>query len=169
MSAPARPALLLFLATVILLAGCAGAPRQRPLSAAEIAALAPQSNPVVPLDEIVALSRAGTASEAIIKKLQDTGTVHNLSPKQIVDLHTQGVSQTVLDYLGATQEKARQAAQARQIAERDLQYERLLDQQRRMLDPYFYGGYGAGPWGPFGPYPRFFGGPQFRGNWPYPW
>lgn len=169
MKRPARPTLLLCLAAALLLAGCAGGPRERPLSAAEIAALAPQSNPVVSLDEIVALSRAGSAPEAIVKKLRDTGTVHNLSPKQIVDLHTQGVAQAVLDYLGAAQEKARQAAQVRQIAERDLQYERLLNEQRRQLDPYFYGGYAYGPWGPFGPYPRFYGGPRFRGAWPYPW
>ena len=165
---PARPALLLCLAAA-LLAGCAGGPRQRPLTVAEIAALSPQSNPVVSLDEIVALSRANTPPEAIIKKLQDTGTVHNLSPRQIVDLHTQGVAQPVLDYLGQAQEKARQAAQVKQMNERDLQHERMLDQQRRLMDPYFYGGYAYNPWGPFGPYPRFYGGPRFRGAWPYAW
>lgn len=66
-----------------LLGGCAGMERRQPPS----------------LDQVVAMSKAGTPPEEIIRELQDTRAVYPLTGSQIAKLHEQGVPDTVLDYM----------------------------------------------------------------------
>jgi hypothetical protein len=66
-----------------VLAGCAGLHRPPPPS----------------LEQVVAMSKAGTPPEEIIRVLQDSGAVYPLTGSQIAKLHEQGVPDTVLDYL----------------------------------------------------------------------
>ena len=153
-----------------LLAACTS-PGPRPgtvqrLSPEQLARIAPEPNPKVPLEEIAAASREGARPDAIIKRLSDTGTIHLLSPAQIVDLSRQGVNQKVIDYLVETQEKARQATLITQIADRDAQAAAQLERERerrlymqRYFDPFwdpywprgyigfgYYGGYRGWRW-----------------------
>jgi hypothetical protein len=160
-----------------LLSACAsGGPRPgdiRRLTPEEVAALKPAPNPRVPLQEIVALSRSGAAADAIIKRLQETGTIHNLSAQNIIDLNTEGVDRKVIDYLGEAQEKARQSALATQLADRDAQHARELEQEqqrRRALQLQYENrdwNFGFGGWGPYG---GFGWSPLYYYDWRFgPW
>ena len=71
------------LAGLLVLAGCAGMDRRPPPS----------------LEQVVEMSRAGTAPEEIIRELQETRAVYPLTGSQISRLHEQGVPDTVLDYM----------------------------------------------------------------------
>ena len=75
------------------------------LSPQDLARLTPPPNPKVPLSEVIVWSQEGASSDAIIKKLQDTGTFYNLNAQQIVGLSKQGVHQRVIDHLVEAQEK----------------------------------------------------------------
>ena len=68
---------------IVVLAGCAGMDRRPPPS----------------LEQVVEMSRAGTAPEEIIRELQETRAVYPLTGSQIAKLHEQGVPDTVLDYM----------------------------------------------------------------------
>lgn len=71
------------LACVVLVSGCAGLERRPPPT----------------LEEVVEMSRAGTAPEEIVRTLQETGAVYPLTGSQIARLHRDGVADPVLDYL----------------------------------------------------------------------
>ena len=66
-----------------LLAGCASAPQPKPLSGAEI----------------VAMAKSGTSAAQIIDELKRTDTVLPLSASDLIRLHEAGVPAEVLDYL----------------------------------------------------------------------
>ena len=149
---------ILLTAPILLLAACASpgpsAPAVQRLSPEELARLAPTPNPTVSLEEIMARSKVGTAPEALIKRLADTGTIHVLTPAQIVELSRQGVDQKVIDYLVHAQEKARQATLITQLADRDAQAAAQLARERerrralQMQQDSWHWGFGYGPWGP---------------------
>lgn len=128
------------------------------MSPQDLANFKVKPNPGVPLDEIVALSQAGTTPEVIIARLTATATVHALTPAQIVVLARNGVDQKVIDHLALVQEKARQATLITQLADRDAQAAAELEQERayrralQQRQDQFYWGFNYGPWGPgFGP------------------
>lgn len=75
----------LLVTLIALLTGCASTRLARP---------APPT-----LDEIVEMSKAGTSSEEIIKRLKESRAIYTLSASQIASLHDRGVSDTVLDYM----------------------------------------------------------------------
>ena len=154
-------------AAALLLTACAsnGPPPgsvQR-MSPEEMARIKPVARPVVGLEEIIARTKTGATPDAIIARLAETGTLHVLTSAQIVELSRQGVDQKVLDYLAETQEKARQATLATQLADRDAQAAAQLEQERQrrlaLQHQYdsWYWSYSYGPWGPrygigWGPY-----------------
>lgn len=150
----------------LLLGGCAApGPQQGAvlrLTPEDLARLAPAPNPKVSLEEIVAQSQGGVPAEALIKRLSETGTLHVLTPAQIVDLARRGVDQKVIDYLAEAQERARQATLITQLADRDAQAAAQLEHERqkrryaqRYYDPFLYD--------PF--WPRPFYGYGYRGGW----
>ncbi len=142
----------------VLLTACASSGPQpgavQRLTPEQLANLKPIANPKVPLDEIVALSQAGTAPDAIIARLTATSTIHALTPAQIVVLSRNGVDQKVLDHLVETQEKARQATLITQLADRDAEAaaQLALERQRRLAlqqrQDQWNWGFSYGPWGP---------------------
>jgi hypothetical protein len=154
---PASRSFIAALLTLLLAACAASGPQpgsvQR-LSPEELARIRPEAKPVVGLEEIIARSKTGQTPEAIIARLQETGTIHVLSSAQIVELSRQGVDQKVIDYLAEVQEKARQATLATQLADRDAQAALQLERERRrrlalqhQYDAWHWSlGYGA--WGP---------------------
>lgn len=148
------------LGALINLGGCASTQDNghvTRLSAQDLARLTPPPNPKMPLSEVIALSSSGTAPDAIIKKLQETGTFYNLTAQQIVDLNRQGVDQHIIDHLVDAQEKARQATLLTQLADRDARaaqdLERERNRRRALQQQYQYGSFGYGGafgygWGP---------------------
>ena len=51
------------------------------------------------LDEIVAMSKAGTPADEIIKKLKESRAYYPLTASEISSLHDRGVPDCVLDYM----------------------------------------------------------------------
>ena len=93
------------LAAVLLQSGCA-APHASPeaiqrLDPAALAGIESARQPTLPLslDEVVARSRAGQPSAALIDEIRRTGTRHPISPSEAVRLKAQGVAPEVLDAL----------------------------------------------------------------------
>lgn len=76
-------AFLLLLTTLV--AGCASTRLARP---------APPT-----LDEIVAMSKAGTPADEIISKLKESRAYYPLTASEITSLHDRGVPDRVLDYI----------------------------------------------------------------------
>ena len=153
-----RPRLMKFsFASLILLGGlglggCASTQtngRVERITPEQLAAIKPAPNPKIPLAEVVALSKAATPPAAIIARLQESGTFYNLTPQQIIDLNTQGVDQSVINHLVDAQERARQATLITQLAGRDAQQARALQQERERRQALQHQWrYGTSPWGP---------------------
>ena len=116
-------AFLLILGPLLGLAGCASVPPPKPLSGAEI----------------VALAREGKSPQDIIAELQRTGTVLPMRASDIVALHDAGVPTEVLNYL--------QIAQIEDIRwrERSLYWYGPSFGARGAYYGY-YGGWGPCPW-----------------------
>ena len=150
-----RPLIPLILAaTLAVLGGCASFDNNGQvtrLTPEDLARLTPPPNPKVPLSEVIALSRADTPPDVVIKKLQDTGTFYNLNAQQIVDLSKQGVDQRVIDHLVSAQEKARQATLLTELADRDAKAAQAVERERshlRALQQHNSWVYGPGGWRP---------------------
>jgi hypothetical protein len=170
------PLLLAVMAALVAaLSGCASpTSTATPASALErmtpeqLAALKPVANPVLPLADVIALSKAGTTPADIIARLRDTQTLHVLSAQQIVDLGRQGVDQAVIDYMVDAQEKARQSRLLTELADRDAEQARKLDKARQRAPNPGYYGYGGMGYGGFGyGYPRYGWGPGYFGAYPF--
>lgn len=112
----------LILPIVLLLAGCAAMERPRPLSGADV----------------VALAKQGRTPQQIIEELKRTDTVLPLQASDIVRLHEAGVPDEVLDHL--------QRAQIDEIRWRD-RYS-----QGYWYGPGYYRGFGPCPWPALRPY-----------------
>ena len=71
---------------VALLAGCASSPMQEPqiqrISPAELERIMPKPVPNLTLDEIVKMSKAGTAPQTIIDKIKETNSRYDLTPSE---------------------------------------------------------------------------------------
>lgn len=131
-------------AIALVAAGCAaprgeGPPiaRLSPEEAARIGLTYPKP---VTLDEVVALTRAKTAPEEIVRRMQQSGSVYRLTPQEVQGLRDAGVAQSVIDHMTAQQ---RAEAERRQ---------RAADEEalrRRYNDPFYW------PYGPH--YPPYYG------------
>ena len=60
-----------------------------------------QSQPLT-VDDVKALTRAKVSDDVIISQIQNSHTVYHLSPQDIIDLHTAGVSDKVVNFMIAT-------------------------------------------------------------------
>ncbi|MFO1319609.1 MAG: hypothetical protein U1F52_08340 [Burkholderiales bacterium] len=58
-----------------------------------------QRPPPLTVEQVVALSKAGTPAEAVIRQLRESRTVLALSGSQYAKLRSDGVADEVLDYL----------------------------------------------------------------------
>jgi hypothetical protein len=73
------------------------------LLAAGIGCVSPKPRPEpVTVPQVVEMSKAGVPAGEIIGKMKASGTIYRLQASQLVELHTQGVSPEVLDYMQQT-------------------------------------------------------------------
>ena len=113
---PLKLGLLLLL--MALFAGCASTRMARP-------------EPPT-LDEIVAMSNAGTPAEEIIKKLKESRAYYPLTAAEITSLHDRGVPDSVLDHMYKVYLREVREDEAQQAYHRGGWY----------VHPYFYFGSG---------------------------
>ncbi len=88
---------------VLILQGCAGVPAEPPrierISAEQLEAKLPQPVAAMPLEQILALSRAGIPAEELIGRITTSGSRYRLSATRIIELEKQGVPLAVLDHM----------------------------------------------------------------------
>lgn len=152
---------------VLVLAGCAttnppDGPRLQRLSADEAQRIGLTLPKPVTLDEIVAMSQAGTAPEAIIRRIRETASVYRLTPLEIARLQEARVPQPVIDEMSA-QQRREEAQLARERADRE-----ALAWRRSYWSP--WGPTWGPPWGYYSPWygPRIgIGAFNYRGRFGY--
>jgi hypothetical protein len=162
-----RPILISTLA--LLLLGCAttSAPPDASgaiarLSPEELARLMPKPDPKLPLAELIRLSREGAAAKDIIARIRETGSRYDLSASQAIDLHGQGVSAEVLDYIQSAREQELRERIAEEINQREqrhaeeLRREQELRRNSQYYDPWWPGRPGWNYGYPFLPYGGFY-------------
>ena len=88
------------------------------------------------LDEIVEMSKAGTASDEIIKRLKESRAVYPLTASEIAGLHDRGVPDAVLDYM--------HKVHLREVREDESAY--AYHRYGWFFHPYFYYGFPRGRW-----------------------
>lgn len=142
---------------LVLASGCAGNPSASGvpskidrISAQDLESRFPVQVPVLTLDEVIRLSKAGESPEAIITRIHDTHSSYALTPGQMIDLNRQGVDIRVLDDIQASRELAVREEFADEINQRERAHRDEIESLRRevMQRPYFYD--------PFWPYPYWF-------------
>ncbi len=61
-----------------------------------------QQNQPLTVDDVKALARAKVSDDVIIIQIQNSHTIYHLSPQDIIDMHTAGVSDRVVNFMIAT-------------------------------------------------------------------
>jgi WXXGXW repeat (2 copies) len=61
-----------------------------------------QQNQPLTVDDVQALARAKVSDDVIISQIQNSHTIYRLSPQDIIDLHSAGVSDRVVNFMIAT-------------------------------------------------------------------
>lgn len=96
--------------------------------------------PPMTLAQVIELSKSGTPPADIITQLRETRTILQISGSQYAKLKSDGIDDSVLDYLQQS-------------------YVRAVETETRFrYQGHYWGGYGFGPGYPFRPY---------SGPWPY--
>jgi len=85
-----RTALLIGTSLALMLPGCSLLDRRA------------STSPPVTVPAVIQMSQAGVPAETIIAKIREAGTAYRLTASQIANLHEQGVSDAVLDYMQQT-------------------------------------------------------------------
>ena len=136
-----------------LLAACATAqnpsmPRVARLPAEEAARLT-ASKPALSADDLLAMARSGASPDAIITRFRQANVRLDLTPQQVVDLHSRGLPMPVLQAVHEDRERALRNELAQQLVQRDQQCSVAVDRERARALHYGYpyrAGY-AGGWG----------------------
>ncbi len=142
--------------SLLALAGCAaglerdgrGNPKIERLTEEALARL-PAPEPKLTAENLVRLSREGMPPEKIIERFQATHSRLGIPRSEIMELGKQGVDRKVLDYVGESEERARQTDVAESLARRDAEQAQLEEQRRELYRHYF---------NPYWPYPPYWGG-----------
>jgi hypothetical protein len=152
-------------------AGCAttstppeGGMKIERLTPEELARLLPKPDPKLPLEDLVRMSKEGLPAQDIIAKIKQTGSRYALSASQAIELHGQGVSEEVLDYIQAAREQELRDRIADEINQREqrhaeeLRREQALRRNSYYYDPWWpgYPGYGWNYGYPFRPYGGYY-------------
>jgi hypothetical protein len=167
-----RPVVLFVLSIAVpALFGCAAlppAPGAGPsierLSPEELARLLPKPDPKLPTAELVRMSKEGASASEIIARIKETGSRYDLSPSQAIELHAQGVSTEVLDYIQSAREQDLRDRVAEEINEREQRHAEELRREQELrrnsyyFDPWWpgYFGYGWNYGYPIHPYGGYF-------------
>ncbi len=141
------------------LAGCAAAPTApehgiERLSAQDLARILPQAEPKLAPAELLRLSKEGVAPGDIIERIKASGSRYALTAAQMIELHAQGLSTQVLDYIQAAQEQALRDRLAEEINQREARHAEELRRERDSCRCYYdpwWPGYGWGHGYPYGP------------------
>ena len=133
------------------LLGCAtetAAPHAGPgiarISAEELARLLPRPDPRLPLEDLIRLSREGTAAKDIIARIRETGSRYELSASQAIELHRQGVNAEVLDFIQSAREQELRDRMAEEINQRERRHAEELGREQELRRNLFY----YDPWWP---------------------
>jgi hypothetical protein len=162
-----RPMLISALALSLLGCATASAPPDGTggiarLSPEELARMMPKPNPKLPLAELVRMSREGATAKDIIARIRETDSRYDLSASQAIELHSQGVSAEVLDYIQSAQVQELRDRMAEEINQREQRHaEELGREQTLRRNSYYYDpwwpGYPGWNYGyPFSPYGGFY-------------
>lgn len=164
-----RPILISTLALSLL--GCATTSAPPPASGAiarlspeELARLMPKPDPKLPLAELVRMSKEGVAAKDIIDKIRASGSRYELPVSQAIELHGQGVSAEVLDYIQSAREQELRERMAEEINQRELRHAQELRREQELrrnsfyFDPWWPGHPGWSYGHPFRPYGGFYWG-----------
>ena len=164
-----RPVLISALALSLLGCATASAPPDASgaiarLSPDELARLLPKPEPKLPLTELIRMSKAGVTAKDLIARIKETGSRYDLSASQAIELHAQGVSAEVLDYIQSARAQELRDRIAEEINQREQRHaEELRREQELQLntiyhDPWWpaYPGYGWSHGYPFYPYGGFY-------------
>jgi hypothetical protein len=127
----------------------------------------PYNLAVVPVTDIVQMSKDGISSKDIIDKLKDTHSVYLLQADQYAKLNSEGVQDSVINYMEKTKMQAIRRNQ--QMQDAYYGYPGMYDYGYWGMGfgwPYGYWGwpYGYGGWG-FGPTIIFRGGGGYNGGY----
>lgn len=159
---------------LLCLAGCATAPAAPDSGPAiaritpeELARLTPKPEAKLSTGELVRMSKDGATTDAIIARIKETGSRYDLGAAQLIELHAQGLSAEVLDYIQAARAQELRDRAAEEINQRERRHAEELqrEQQLRRDSIYYYD-----PWRPaypgygpnYGPPFRFYGGYYWR-------
>ncbi len=155
---------ILLSALAVSLAGCAttSAPPAghaviARLSPEELARMLPKPEPKLPPAELVKLSQQGAPAKDIIAKIKQTGSRYALSASQLIELHEQGVSTEVLDYIQTAREQELRDRMAEEINQREQRHAEELQREQELRRNSFY----YDPWWP--------GYPGYGWNYGYPY
>lgn len=159
-------------AIALVLSGCASSEiktiKIERLTPEQLASLQQPANRKLTLEDVISLSKAGTAPADIIKRLQDSGTILLLKEQQKSALASQGVDQAVIEHIATAQARAAQATRLTEQADREALQARQQAQERlrrRALEQSVHRGYPPyGPYGYWGPHPGW--GPGYNYNNP---
>jgi hypothetical protein len=114
------------------------------LSPEDLARLMPKPEAKLPLTEIVRMSKEGATAKDVIARIRETGSRYALSASQVIDLHAQGVSVEVLDFMQSAREQELRASLAEEINQREQRHaDELRREQELRRDSYYYD-----PWWP---------------------
>src|SRR5882724_1299676 len=80
---------LIVLTCITLLGGCATLGTTEP-------------PPPVTVSEIIQMSKEGVPTDTLIERMRDSETVYRLTAAQLAELHEQGISDQVIDYMQQT-------------------------------------------------------------------
>ncbi len=144
------------LAAIVLVACATPSPQPERvierLSPEDLARMAPQPEPKLALTELVRLSKDGMPAAEVIERIKSSGSRYALSAAQMIDLHQQGVSAQVLDYIRSAQDQALRDRLAEEINQREARHAEELRRERESCRCYYdpwWPGYGH-PYGPRG-------------------
>lgn len=132
-----RPVLISTLALFLL--GCATAsappdagPGIARLSPEELAQLLPKPDPKLPPAELVRMSRENASAKDIIARIRETGSRYDLAASQAIELHRQGVSAEVLDYIQSAREQALRERVTEEINQREQRHAEELRREQQL-------------------------------------
>ena len=158
--------------TMVMVAGCAtiergadGNPRLERLPAEALQRATPVPVARITLDDLVRLSRENASVDQIMQRYRASNSRLNLNADQRAELAQRGVSEKLLDAIGAVDQAAARADRDDALVRREAA--QAAERQRQRADAYYYGdGYGYPSYGPG--YYSPFGGPRIGGYYGWP-
>ena len=98
----------------------------------------PNPDPKLPPADLVRMSKEGATATDIIARIKESGSRYDLSASQTIELHAQGLSAEVLDYIQSAREQELRASLAEEINQREQRHaDELRREQELRRDSYY--------------------------------